>query len=109
MKECKSANYSRKLKQILEKIEENARVVEIERRKVSFSLSDRKAIDAWETNLKLNGTPLAIFYESWNKVNLQQMAKRATNNDKVNYITTNFVTYTLSYYGIRLLHRRDRT
>lgn len=83
VKECKSPNYSRKLKQILEKIEENARVIEIERRKVSVSLSDRKAVDAWETNLKLNGTPLAIFYESWNKVNLQQMAKRATGNDKL--------------------------
>lgn len=109
MKECKSANYSRKLKQILEKIEENARVIELERSKVSFSLSDRKAIDAWETNLKLNGTPLAIFYESWNKVNLQQMAKRATNNDKVNYITRNFRTYYLSCCGIMLLGRRGRT
>jgi nucleolar complex protein 2 len=68
-------------------------VVEKERCKASFSLSDRKAIDAWETNLKLNGTPLATFYESWNKVNLQQMAKRATNNDKVNHITRNFMTF----------------
>jgi nucleolar complex protein 2 len=79
------------LKQILEKIEENARVVETERHKISFQLSDLKAIDAWQTNLKLNGTPLATFYESWNKVNLQQMAKRATNNDKVNHIR-NFTT-----------------
>lgn len=74
---------------MLDKIEENARVVETERRKVSFSLSDRKSIDAWETNLKLKGPPLATFYESWNKVNIQQMAKRATDSDKVNCVTRN--------------------
>jgi nucleolar complex protein 2 len=74
---------------VLDKIEENARVIETERRKVSFPLSDRKAIDAWETNLKLKGTPLAAFYESWNKVNLQQVAKRATDSDKVSHITRN--------------------
>ena len=80
---------SRKLKQVLDKIEENARFVEKERHKVSFSLNDCKAIDAWETNLQLKQTPLATFYESWNKVNLQQMAKRATNSDKVCHITRN--------------------
>jgi len=83
---------SRKLKQVLDKIEENAQIVEKERRKVSFSLNDRKAIDAWETNLQLKQTPLATFYESWNKVNLQQMAKRATDSDKVCHITRNSVT-----------------
>lgn len=82
----------RKLKQVLDKIEENARVVEKERCKVSFLLNDRKAIDAWETNLKLKQTPLGTFYESWNKVNLQQMAKRATNNDKVCHTTGIFTT-----------------
>lgn len=77
------------MKQVLDKIEENARVIETERSKVSFPLSDRKAIDAWETNLKLKGTPLAIFYELWNKVNIQQMAKRATDSDNVSNITRN--------------------
>lgn len=83
IKECKSPSLSRKLKQALDKIEENAQFVEKERRKVSFSLNDRTAIDAWETSLQLKQTPLATFYESWNKVNLQQMAKRATNSDKL--------------------------
>lgn len=83
---------SRKLKQALDKIEENAQFVEKERRKVSFSLNDRTAIDAWETSLQLKQTPLATFYESWNKVNLQQMAKRATNSDKVCHSTRNAIT-----------------
>lgn len=96
IKECKSPSLSRKLKQVLDKIEENARVVEKERHKVSFSLNDRKAIDAWETNLKLKQTPLATFYESWNKVNLLQMAKRATNSDK------------LGEYNIPVLKKRSK-
>jgi nucleolar complex protein 2 len=94
---------SRKLKQILDKIEENAQFVEKERRKVSFSLSDRKAVDAWETNLQLKQTPLATFYESWNKVNLQQMAKRATNSDKVRHITRNSVTCLIQLLWVRFV------
>lgn len=94
---------SRKLKQVLGKIEENAQLVEKERRKVSFSLNDRKAIDAWETNLKLKQTPLATFYESWNKVNLQQMAKRATNNDKVCYSTRNSISCSVQLLCVRVL------
>lgn len=78
------------------------RVVETERRKVSFQLRDHKAIDAWQTNLKLNGTPLATFYESWNKVNLQQMAKRATNNEKVNHIR-NFMAYTVQLLWVKII------
>jgi nucleolar complex protein 2 len=94
---------SRKLKQALDKIVENAQFVEKERRKVSFSLNDRKAIDAWETNLQLKQTPLATFYESWNKVNLQKMAKRATNNDKVCYSTRNSMTCTVKLLCIRVV------
>ncbi|KAJ9598242.1 hypothetical protein L9F63_011063 [Diploptera punctata] len=76
VKECKSPNYSRKLKQVQEKIEENSRAIEAERQKVSFVLTDRKAIDAWETNMQLKGTPLASYYESWNKMNIHKVAKR---------------------------------
>lgn len=83
VKECKSPNYSRMMKQVQEKIEENCRAIEAERRKVSFALTDRKAIDAWETNMKLKGTPLVSYYESWNKMNIQKMAKRITDNDKL--------------------------
>lgn len=71
------------MRQILEKIEENSKYVENERKKVAFSLSDKKSIDAWETNLTLKGTPLMNYYLSWKKVHAQQMAKKITNNEKV--------------------------
>ncbi|XP_049858118.1 nucleolar complex protein 2 homolog isoform X4 [Schistocerca gregaria] len=83
LKNCKNPNYCKKMKQILEKIEENAHYIEEERKKVSFALSDKKAISAWENGIKLQSTPLAKFYTSWNKMNIQQIAKKATDNVKL--------------------------
>lgn len=83
LKNCKNANYCKKMKQVLEKIEENARYIEEERKKVSFALSDTKAVSAWENGIKLQGTPLSKFYTSWNKTNMQQLAKKATDNVKL--------------------------
>ncbi|XP_046392171.1 nucleolar complex protein 2 homolog [Ischnura elegans] len=80
-KTCKVANYCRKMKQVLEKVEENAKVIE-SHRKVSFSVHDRNAILEWETNMKNKGTPLFKFWESYNKLNAQKKAKRETGTDK---------------------------
>nr|CAD7266103.1 unnamed protein product [Timema shepardi]CAD7575903.1 unnamed protein product [Timema californicum] len=83
LKTCKVSNYCKKLRQVMEKIEENARFIENERRKVAFSLDDRKAIEAWESTLKESGVPLQTFYASWNKLHVRQVAKSATDNEKL--------------------------
>ncbi|XP_067008796.2 nucleolar complex protein 2 isoform X2 [Anabrus simplex] len=83
IKKCKVSNYCKKMRQVVDKIEENAQAVLKERSQVSFALNDQKAIDAWETNLKLKGTPLMKFYESWNKLHTQQQAKKITENEKL--------------------------
>ena len=75
--------YSQKLKQALNKIEETAKFVDAERQKVVIDLADRKAVEAFETRLKVKGTPLMAFYENWLKFHMHQVAKRATNNEKV--------------------------
>ncbi|KAG8221939.1 hypothetical protein J437_LFUL002498 [Ladona fulva] len=80
-KTCKIANHCRKMKQVLEKIEENVKAVESQR-KVSFQIHDQKAVLEWETNFKKQGTPLSKFYETWNKLNKQNAAKKATGRDK---------------------------
>lgn len=67
----------------MEKIEENAKFIERERSKVSFSLNDDKLITAWETNIKTKGTPLLTYFENWNKVNRIQKRKKITKNDEL--------------------------
>lgn len=75
LKKCKVANYTRKLKQILDKVEENSKFIELERKTATFKLSDSKAIEDWETAAKVKGTPLGIFCTSWQKMNAAKEAK----------------------------------
>lgn len=83
LKSCSVSNYTKKIRQLLEKIEENSKFIENERSKVSFSISDDKMVAAWETNIKNKGTPLLSFFESWNKVNKIQKRKKITKNDEL--------------------------
>lgn len=83
MKSCRVSKYTQKLKHIVTKIEETSKFIETERRKLAIELSDRKSVEAWESNIMNRGTPLLTFYTNWKKVHVQQMAKRATDNDKV--------------------------
>ena len=44
MKECKVANYTRQVKQILDKIEETSKVITLRRKTTSLSLNDFTAV-----------------------------------------------------------------
>ncbi|XP_023232043.1 nucleolar complex protein 2 homolog [Centruroides sculpturatus] len=68
LKTCKISNYSRKLKQLIDKIQENSTEITNRRKSVTFKLSDFDAIKQWERELKERGTPLVKFYESWKKI-----------------------------------------
>lgn len=83
LKVCSVSNYTKKLRQLLEKIEENSKFIEKERAKVSFALSDSKMVTAWETSIRTKGTPLLTFFENWNKVNKIQKRKKITKNDEL--------------------------
>uniref|UniRef100_A0A1B6LVX7 Uncharacterized protein n=1 Tax=Graphocephala atropunctata TaxID=36148 RepID=A0A1B6LVX7_9HEMI len=83
VKECRTSKYSQKIRQALAKMEESGRFVEAARRKVTLNLGDEKTVAAWETGLRTRGTPLATFHLSWQKVQQRQVAKRATDNDKL--------------------------
>jgi nucleolar complex protein 2 len=83
LKTCSVTNFTKKMRQLLEKIEENSRFIERERAKVSFPLHDDKLITAWETSIKTKGTPLSTFYENWSKINKIQKRKKVTKNDEL--------------------------
>uniref|UniRef100_A0A8D8YF06 Nucleolar complex protein 2 homolog n=1 Tax=Cacopsylla melanoneura TaxID=428564 RepID=A0A8D8YF06_9HEMI len=81
VKASKVPNYSRKIKQLLDKIEDTSRFVEEERRKAALPLSNRDGIKTWEGAVKAKGTPLMSFYAAWKKINDQREAKKFTDNE----------------------------
>lgn len=86
LKECHNANYSRKLKQLLEKIQESARFVEQQRSKssVTFELKDSQAVQAWEQQVRNKRTPLDIYYTSWLKTHETKKRRQAAQTDDIN-------------------------
>lgn len=71
------------MKAILDKVLENSKFIEGERKKHTIKLSDVQGIEAIEAQIKANGTPFLTYYNNWKKVHMQQQAIKATDNKKV--------------------------
>ncbi|EDW80267.2 uncharacterized protein Dwil_GK21114 [Drosophila willistoni] len=86
LKECRNANYARKLKQLVDKIQETGRFVEQQRSKsgLNLDLKDAKAISAWEQQLRVKRTPLDIYYASWLKTHETKKRRQAAQTDEIN-------------------------
>uniref|UniRef100_A0A1A9WKS9 Uncharacterized protein n=1 Tax=Glossina brevipalpis TaxID=37001 RepID=A0A1A9WKS9_9MUSC len=84
LKVCRNANYSRKIKQLLDKIQENAKFVEQERAKINFTLKDLSQVQIWETKIRNKGTPLNIYYDSWVKTQETKKRRQAAQSETVN-------------------------
>lgn len=86
LKECRNANYARKLKQLLEKIQESGRFIEQQRSKssVTFELKDTQAVQAWEQQVRNKRTPLDIYYTSWLKTHETKKRRQAAQTDDIN-------------------------
>lgn len=80
LKNCKNINYTRKLRTLLDKVKETSTILSEKRGKSGISLYDLKAIEAWEADLKLAGTPMSQYYDTWFKLHQQQVARKITNN-----------------------------
>ncbi|XP_012271343.1 nucleolar complex protein 2 homolog isoform X2 [Orussus abietinus] len=83
VKKCHVANYCRKIKQLLDKIEENRQFIEKQRANVAFELKDTVEIKNWENRMRAQGTPISKFFESWIKIQRSQKLKLLTKNDEV--------------------------
>ncbi|XP_065203552.1 nucleolar complex protein 2 [Planococcus citri] len=76
LKNCKNMNYTRKMKPLLEKIDETCKTINTERSNCGIALSDEKGMAAWESNLKLKGNSLTEFHKTWVKVNEQKIKQK---------------------------------
>lgn len=83
LKKCHVANYCKKIKQLLEKIEENRKYIENERSKEIFDLKNMSQIENWENRIKTEGTSLSKFYNSWIQIYRSQKLKHLTRNDEM--------------------------
>lgn len=95
IKECKNANYVKKFKPLLEKIEETSKLISSERHGVS--LSDAKAIAAWESNMKLRSNPLLKYFDSWVKIHEQKMARKDVEKIGVYFFFVQLCIFFLSF------------
>lgn len=85
IKKCKHANYSKKLKQLLEKIKETASFVEQKRASVHFELADSRAVVALENQMKQEGTPMSIFHSSWKKMKDRETSIKIAKRTEVSF------------------------
>nr|SVE75640.1 EOG090X02MG [Daphnia hispanica] len=74
IKKSTMANYTKKMKQLVEKVQETVQFVEKQRSQVHFDLADTKAVLALENQIKQSGTPLTNYHSSWKKMRDREMA-----------------------------------
>nr|SVE73441.1 EOG090X02MG [Daphnia atkinsoni] len=74
IKKSSMANYTKKMKQLVEKVQETIQFVEKQRSQVHFDLADNKAVLALENQIKQSGTPLTNYHSTWKKMRDREMA-----------------------------------
>ena len=72
LKKCKIAKYSKKLKVVLDQIQENSKFVQDKRSKVTFGVKDLDQIATFEAHLKVEGTPLLKYYETFKSIKAKE-------------------------------------
>jgi len=83
LKKCKVSNYTKKIKQILDKTTANQKFIETRRKNVSFGVGDKSAIQVWEAQVARDGTPLLATYKSWKNISDIQHAKKVSEQAKL--------------------------
>ncbi|KAL7978678.1 hypothetical protein Chor_010721 [Crotalus horridus] len=76
LKDCKIANYCKIVRQLLEKLQENAAFITAKRHKASFG-------EQWEKTVKAEGTPLMTYYVTWKKLREKEIQLEITGKERV--------------------------
>lgn len=80
IKTVKVPNYTKKLKSIIDKVEENSKDITNKRKKAAIDLRNADGVKQTENKWKEDGTSFAKYYDGWRKVRDKQLALRFGTN-----------------------------
>uniref|UniRef100_T1J4B2 Nucleolar complex protein 2 homolog n=1 Tax=Strigamia maritima TaxID=126957 RepID=T1J4B2_STRMM len=83
VKTCSNSKYNRDIKQIVEKLEENARHIEQKRSSTVLNLSDAKAMEAWENASKQASNPLTVYYTKYRELRDREVLLNISKKDQI--------------------------
>ncbi|GFO38924.1 nucleolar complex protein 2 homolog [Plakobranchus ocellatus] len=83
LKKCKIANYCKQIKQIVDKIMEQSKVIVDLRKKSNIRLDDFASVHQWERQLEEKSTPLRKFYTSWRKLRDRELQHAVSNKELI--------------------------
>ena len=102
IKKCPLSNYTKKMKQLMEKVQETVNFIEKQRAQVHFDLADTKAVLALENQIKQTGTPLTNYHTSWKKMRDREMAIKIAKKPEVFYIIFQFPNECHKIFSFRM-------
>ncbi|XP_063965213.1 nucleolar complex protein 2 homolog [Lytechinus pictus] len=83
LKKCKVANFTRQMKQFLDKVLENCQEITKRREKVSFGLADDRAVKAWEMKSREQGTAILKTYVTYKKLRERELKHEEAGKERL--------------------------
>ncbi|CAF1093257.1 unnamed protein product [Didymodactylos carnosus] len=83
LKTCQIQNFCKVIKGLLEKLQENAKVIEDRRQKTGLNIKDIKQMETWLENSKQEQTPLKIHYQRYLSLRQREVLEDIAQKEKI--------------------------